>query len=199
MAGVIPQVAQVAQVHQVAVMARVAVIPEAAQTVVIRQAALAVVIPQAALTVVIRRVVRRAVAYRVSRRAVIPPATQALRLPQQVRARSPVILCIQEPFEVGLSLLIAILALAGGTAIGGKAKKPWIGSAIIGADCSVSFGINQLGSMTHPNLFEGAVGSFAKTLELVWTTWKALPVAGYGCSGVNYVRRQSRGGRSSRN
>lgn len=168
MAGVIPQVGQVAQVHQVAVTARVAVIPEAAQTVVIRQAALtvvirpaalAVVIPQAALTVVIRRVARTAVAHRVSRRAVIPPATQALPLLQQVGARSPVILCIQEPFEVGLSLLIAILALAGGTAIGGKAKKPWIGSAIIGADCSVSFGINQLGSMTHPNLFEGAVGS----------------------------------------
>jgi len=46
--------------------------------------------------------------------------------------------------------LLIILALAGGTAIGRKAKKPWIGSAIIGADCSVSFGIDQLSLMTRP-------------------------------------------------
>ncbi len=117
MAGVIPQVGQVAQVdqvHQVAVTARVAVIPQAALTVVI---------------------------HRVARRAVIPPVTQALPLlRQQAAERSLVVLFIQTQFD-HLSMFV-ILALAGGTAIGGKAKKPWIGNAIIGADCSVSFGIN---------------------------------------------------------
>jgi hypothetical protein len=126
MAGVIPQVGQVAQVdqvHQVAVTARVAVIP------------------QAAPTVVIHRVARTAVAHRVARRAVIPPATQALPLHRQrADERSLVVLFIQTQFD-HLSMFV-ILALAGGTAIGGKAKKPWIGNAIIGADCSVSFGIN---------------------------------------------------------
>jgi hypothetical protein len=47
--------------------------------------------------------------------------------------------------------VVAIIPLVGGTAIGGKAKKPWIGSAIMGADWAVSFGINQLGLVTHGN------------------------------------------------
>jgi hypothetical protein len=51
-----------------------------------------------------------------------------------------VVLFIQTQFD-HLSMFV-ILALAGGTAIGGTAKKPWIGNTIIGADCSVSFGIN---------------------------------------------------------
>jgi hypothetical protein len=37
----------------------------------------------------------------------------------------------------------------GAMAIGRKAKKPWIGSAIMGADWAVSFGINLLGLATH--------------------------------------------------
>src|ERR1700737_1165730 len=57
-----------------------------------------------------------------------------------------VVLFIQTQFD-HLSMFV-ILALAGGTAIGGKAKKPWSGNAIIGADCSVSFGIAKLGLMT---------------------------------------------------
>src|ERR1700736_5007092 len=126
MAGVIPQVGQVAQVdqvHQVAVTARV------------------LAIPQAALTVVIHRVARKAVAHRVARRAAISAATPALPLlRQQADERSLVVLFIQTQFD-HLSMFV-ILALAGGTAIGGTAKKPWIGNTIIGADCSVSFGIN---------------------------------------------------------
>jgi hypothetical protein len=46
---------------------------------------------------------------------------------------------------VEASVVAVILALVGGMAIGRKAKKPWIGSAIMGADWAVSFGINQLG------------------------------------------------------
>ena len=45
--------------------------------------------------------------------------------------------------------VVAIILLVGGMAIGRKAKKPWIGSAIMGADWAVSFGINQLGLATH--------------------------------------------------
>jgi hypothetical protein len=52
---------------------------------------------------------------------------------------------------VEASVVAVILALVGGMAIGRKAKKPWIGSAIIGADWAVSFGINQSGLVTHGN------------------------------------------------
>jgi phage-related minor tail protein len=51
-----------------------------------------------------------------------------------------------EASAAGMASVVAvILALVGGMAIGRKAKKPWIGSAIMGADLAVSFGINQLG------------------------------------------------------
>ncbi len=51
-----------------------------------------------------------------------------------------------EASAVGMASVVAvILALVGDMAIGRKAKKPWIGSAIMGADWAVSFGINQLG------------------------------------------------------
>jgi hypothetical protein len=57
-----------------------------------------------------------------------------------------------EASAVGMASVVAvILALVGGMAIGRKAKKPWIGSAIMGADWAVSFGINQLGLVTHGN------------------------------------------------
>jgi hypothetical protein len=36
-----------------------------------------------------------------------------------------------------------ILTLAGGTVIGRRAKKTWIGGSIIDADCLVSFGIKR--------------------------------------------------------
>ena len=37
---------------------------------------------------------------------------------------------------VGMVVAVTpVIPLVGGTAIGGKAKKPWIGSAIVGADC----------------------------------------------------------------
>jgi hypothetical protein len=45
--------------------------------------------------------------------------------------------------------VVAIILLVGAMAIGRKAKKPWIGSAIMGADWAVSFGINLLGLATH--------------------------------------------------
>jgi hypothetical protein len=46
---------------------------------------------------------------------------------------------------VGASVGAVISALVGGMAIGRKAKKPWIGSDIMGADWAVSFGISQSG------------------------------------------------------
>jgi hypothetical protein len=59
---------------------------------------------------------------------------------------------VEEVDVVEASVVAVILALAGGTAIGRKAKKPWIGTAIMGVDWVVSFGINQLGLLTHGNL-----------------------------------------------
>jgi hypothetical protein len=59
---------------------------------------------------------------------------------------------VEEVDMVEASVVAVILALAGGTAIGRKAKKPWIGTAIRGVDWVVSFGINQLGLLTHGNL-----------------------------------------------
>jgi len=52
---------------------------------------------------------------------------------------------------VEASVVAVILALVGGMTIGRKAKKPWIGGAIMGADWAVSFGINQLGLVTDGN------------------------------------------------
>ena len=57
-----------------------------------------------------------------------------------------------EASVLGMASVVAvILALVGGMAIGRKAKKPWIGGAIMGADWAVSFGINQLGLVTDGN------------------------------------------------
>ena len=47
--------------------------------------------------------------------------------------------------------VVAIILLVGGMAIGRKAKKPWIGTAIMGADWAVSFGIDQSSLVTHGN------------------------------------------------
>ena len=78
---------------------------------------------------------------------------------------------------VEASVVAVILALVGGMATGRKAKKPWIGSAIVGADCSVSFGINQLGLVTHGNrAFPEPVktGLTLRTLREPWITRLAL-------------------------
>jgi hypothetical protein len=52
---------------------------------------------------------------------------------------------------VEASVGAVILALVGGMAIGRKAKKPCIGSAIMDADWAVSFGINHLGLVIYGN------------------------------------------------
>jgi hypothetical protein len=59
------------------------------------------------------------------------------------------VLFIQAPFAAGLNRFptIVILALAGGTATGKRAKRPWIGRGIMGAGCLVSFGIDIANSM----------------------------------------------------
>src|SRR5260221_11925440 len=58
-----------------------------------------------------------------------------------------------EEAVVGMGMVkvsvVAAIPKVKGTAIGRKAKKPWIGSAIMGADWAVSFGINQFGLATH--------------------------------------------------
>jgi hypothetical protein len=70
--------------------------------------------------------------------------------------------------------VVAVIPKVKGTAIGRKAKKPWIGSAIMGADWAVSFGINQLGLATH--------GISRQISELF------LPIVGLKRSGI-FVRR----------
>jgi hypothetical protein len=97
----------------------------------------AAVIPQAALAAVIPQATLAAVTHRVSRRAVTPPATQALPAVRQVDARSP----------VGLAFSVAAVPLNLKAGL-----ETTNGSAVIGVDCSVSFGIDQLGLMTHRNL-----------------------------------------------
>jgi hypothetical protein len=51
-----------------------------------------------------------------------------------------------EEAVVGMGMVkvsvVAAIPKVKGAAIGRKAKKPWIGSAITGADWAVSFGIN---------------------------------------------------------
>ena len=124
MAGVMAQVGQVVQVHQVAVTARVAVIPSGSNSGHSSSGS-----NSGSSSSVSKG------GHSTSDPSTAPATAVSGR---SVSASS----VIQAPFEVGLSLWFIILALAGGTAIGRKAKKTRIGGAIMGADCSVSFGID---------------------------------------------------------